>query len=765
MPSENRPLSKFAAKLKRRATVAIVLMVVAIPFAIHGARQSVEQMRITPEKWISTSHPQRQEFEQFRMDFEGNDVVFVSWEDCTLSDPRLTELQYELRSNNLLPDNPDVTPFEQVLTGTESLAEMTSGSLRLEEEEAIDRLGGFLVGADGTTSGAVIVLSYNGNEYRDQSIEQILNVAENATDLSRDEIIIAGPPHDGVVIDAESVRGVNLYGAFSTLVAAIVCLWCLKSWKISGLIIGIAALGQGIVLSIIYYSGMTLDAILIVTPALIFVLTVSAGIHFVNYFTAQADSLDNEQALRAALEEGWKPCWLAVVTTAIGLSSLALSRIQPVAAFGAVSATGLIASVGLLMFLLPDAIRKWPLNRRSSPGKSTKQLSRLSVFVRRFPSPITFVFGLLTFAALMGTTGLTTSVDVTGLFSQQTKIIRDYQWIESNIGATVPVEVVVHFENEDDAPLLDQIQFVKEIHLVVAGVDGIQAVMSASTFLPDKVFTEPSGSLVRQAVLRRRLHDSREELDRLNYFAENDQQQSWRITGRVCATAGTSYGSILKEIQTRVTSRLDENQIAVRPSRISYTGMMPLIETVQMMILGDLFWSLLTAFTLIGVVIFVVLRRPLLSGIVTVLNTFPVVIVFGSMGLLGVPVDIGTMMTAGVALGIAVDDTVHFLCYYQRQLAETGDRRAAVCQSMVTCGSAMLQTTLICVASMLVFALSAFVPTRQFGLIMSSILLTAVLCDLIWLPAILLANQNRKGTEHAEQVVNKEMPMELAEAT
>ena len=741
MASGKPHLSDFATRIKNRANVVIVLLLIAIPFVVHGARQSVENMRITPEKWISTSHPQRQVFEEFRKDFEGNDVVFVAWPGSTINDPRLKHFQAQLTSKNQLPKSPEVVPFDQILTGPDSLETMTSGSLRLDQDEAINRLSGFLIGQDGETSCAVVVLSYDGNEHRDQSIAHIVDVAVEVTQLDREEMIVSGPPHDGVVIDAESIRGVNLFGTISTLVAALVCFWCLKSWRVAGVIIGVASLGQGLVLSIIFYSGMTLDAILIVIPPLVFVLTVSAGIHFVNYFTAQPETVGTEDALRVALDEGWKPCWLGVITTAVGLCSLSLSRIQPVATFGRVSSIGLLISVGVLMCLLPDAIRKWPL-RHKQPSRGTgRRFEALSNLVIQYPSLISLTFGVLILSALVGTKSLTTSVDVTGLFSERTKIIRDYQWIEANIGATVPVEVVVHFDRDKDTSLLDQVRVVDDVHRVVGEIDGIQAVMSAKTFLPDRVLSDSSGPLVRQAILRRRLFDAREELDQLNYFSENAQQQSWRITGRVPATAGRNYGGILNQIQNRVTKTFSQLEMSSDALSVEFTGMMPLIESVQVMILGDLFWSLLTAFTLIGIAIFLLLRQPMVALVVTFLNTLPVLLVFGSMGMLSIPIDIGTMMTAGVAMGIAVDDTVHFLCYFHRRIAKPEDRLEAIRNTIATCGAAMLQTTFICATSMLVFSFSEFVPTRQFGFIMAAILATAVVCDLVCLPAILMLNR------------------------
>ena len=130
---------------------------------------------------------------------------------------------------------------------------------------------------------------------------------------------------------------------------------------------------------------------------------------------------------------------------------------------------------------------------------------------------------------------------------------------------------------------------------------------------------------------------------------------------------------------------------------------------------------------------------------------------FGILGWIGRPLDIGTIMTASVAMGIAVDDTLHFLTFYQRELEMGATRANAVLASYQHCGRAMIQTTTICGSGLGLFALSEFVPTMGFAW-MSVLLLTAALVgDLIVLPAILLSPLGRgsvfaPGSETACQV-------------
>ena len=150
---------------------------------------------------------------------------------------------------------------------------------------------------------------------------------------------------------------------------------------------------------------------------------------------------------------------------------------------------------------------------------------------------------------------------------------------------------------------------------------------------------------------------------------------------------------------------------------------------------------------MIAIVMMVMMRNGRLSptnlanirgGMVSMIpNVFPVILVFGLMGHLGAALDIGSMMTASVAMGVAVDDTIHFLTWFRKGLNKGLARRGALMLAYQRCGAAMTQTTLIGGLGLSVFALSSFTPTQRFGLLMLTLLAAALLGDLLFLPAIL----------------------------
>jgi predicted RND superfamily exporter protein len=202
-----------------------------------------------------------------------------------------------------------------------------------------------------------------------------------------------------------------------------------------------------------------------------------------------------------------------------------------------------------------------------------------------------------------------------------------------------------------------------------------------------------------------------------------------------------------------------------------YTGIVPVVYKASRTLLNNLVTSIFWAFVMIGFVMIFLLRNPgslwpnIPAGLASMVpNVFPVVVIFGSMGWLGIDVDIGTMMTASVAMGVAVDDTIHFLTWYRWGLAEGLDRVGAIREAYKRVGRAMAQTTAIGGLGMFVFALSTFTPTQMFGILMLTLLLAALVGDLVFLPAILAGPIGRVFTASAKDKKPDDGPRQAGEA-
>ncbi len=192
---------------------------------------------------------------------------------------------------------------------------------------------------------------------------------------------------------------------------------------------------------------------------------------------------------------------------------------------------------------------------------------------------------------------------------------------------------------------------------------------------------------------------------------------------------------------------------------VVYTGVVPVVYKAQRTLLTSLTESIGLAFILIAAVMALLLnpgnlptswmkpanlRDGFIAGMVAMIpNVFPVIMVFGVMCHLGMEIDIGTMMTASVAMGVAVDDTIHFLSWFRTNLSRGMSRIDAVIETYRRVGPAMTQTTIVGGLGLFVFALSTFTPTQRFGSLMLVMLATALIGDMVLLPALLAGPAGR----------------------
>jgi predicted RND superfamily exporter protein len=186
-----------------------------------------------------------------------------------------------------------------------------------------------------------------------------------------------------------------------------------------------------------------------------------------------------------------------------------------------------------------------------------------------------------------------------------------------------------------------------------------------------------------------------------------------------------------QNLKTQTAKEKDWNVSAV------YTGVVPIVYKAQRTLLDSLiestFWSFITITPLL-----MFIARSFSAGMVAMLpNVLPVFVIFGVMGWMGIQVDIGSMMTASIALGVAVDDTIHYLTWFREELDKSGSRHHAILEAYRRCATPTFQAAIISGLGLSIFAFSTFTPTQRFGYLMLSILMMGVAAELIFFPALL----------------------------
>ncbi len=774
-------------KYLRRFKVGVVLLALLAVPAIFHSHAAIESLFNRPSDWIPNTVPEKIEFDDFVKNFSAADLIMIAWEGSDLDSVSLAAVATALSplvepspgtDNGALSEviaeglkdevGPEVTasvvdrivglreqtglkhPLKWLRTGTETLDRLTSSPVNLPRDAAVRRLQGSLIGQDASQTCLVASFSMPGLEQRRLLIPGIREIIGEVTDRDASQVSVVGGPFEGGTVDTESVRSMRVFTPPSALIAAVLCLLCLRSIPLTGSIVAIAVIGEGLVLAMVYYTGVPMNAVLIVLPPLIFVLTVSAGIHLSNYYLDAASDfpdLSRAEAARLAMKAGVPPCCLATGTTVVGLSSLMLVRLEPVRIFGGVASLGVVVTLVLLFLLLPGAM-VLTKSRRKKNADQSRQRDGLAAWLRlwmrrRLARPWPTILGFLVVSIILslGLTRLESTVNVPRMFLPDSDIRTQYEWFENHVAPTVTGELLLTFPEmkEDDDPL-KRLSVVAKSHSRLLKLDDVDGVLSAITFVPSISGKRTLAATAQRSVVRKLIRDPASSLGQLGFIARDGGREIWRISIRMPQQAEDDSSGSLDNIRNAVNEVVAGSEL---PVQASLTGGVVIVQKSQEILLRDLFRSFMTAFGVIAIVM-VLMLRSVLGGLVAMApNLFPTVALFGFMGLLAIPLDIGSVMSASVALGIAVDDTVHLLSRFgSRRARGLGQIRAAY-GALTQCGWAMFQTTLVCGLSLMAYWFSDFVPTSRFSLFMFGLLASALLGVVFLLPALMASPLGR----------------------
>lgn len=764
-----------------------VVLLGAAPWLGWQALAALAKNVNSPVHWLPAWHPERQEYLEFLGAFESNDLVVLSWPGCTLDHPALARFADAIER---VADADGRPFFSRVTSGPRAVAELERPPLSLSRAAAVARLQGILVGPDGQTSCAAMIFTDHGIERRHAAVAAIRRVARDSTGLGDEDLRLAGPMMDAVFVDNESARSVQVLLGPSAALILLLSRYCLRTLPVALVVLALSGYCVLLTLASLHLAGDVMNAVLIVLPPLVLVVGVSGGVHLINYFYDAVEQEGPTGAAWRALKLGWLPCTLAAVTTAMGLVSLwfrvelgpaspgavtlvgggnlggvawpalsvAVSQMLPVRLFGLYGAVGVMATLALLLLLVPGALEWLAPASRHAPQVPHPQAAPVTLGDRLWRGGLrTLVLRghgaivLVSLAALvvlgLGARRIETSVKLQALFAPHSRLLRDYAWLEEHLGPMVPVEVIVRFPRPAGSgpqlDFLDRLGWTAEVERRVAEAPYLGASLSTADLVPPLPAGSGAFSLARRRVYNSRLLGERDRLTATRFFRETDAEQLFRISGRVAALNDLDYGRVLDDLRTRVEPHLDRLRAEGVPIRATYTGVIPLVYKCQRLLLDDLFQSFLSALAMVTLVMIAAQRGVGRGLLAMTANLFPMVVLFGALGWSGARMDIGSVMTASVALGMAFDGCMHFLTFYRRGLDEGGTVDAALGHAFHHAGGAIVESLVICGAGLAVFALSSFVPTSRFGLMMVGLLGVALGSQIVLLPALLASPLGR----------------------
>lgn len=480
--------------------------------------------------------------------------------------------------------------------------------------------------------------------------------------------------------------------------------------RIAGVVLPMAVVGMSLVSTLGLYAvcGFQLNSITSLLPPVVIVLSVSVAVHLFDAWNHAVNTGERgDEAVRSTISTVWKPCVFTAAMTAAGLLSLCFSPVPAVQLFGIFSATGVMLSIFFAFSIFPVALR-WT-KARPSHGKTTlmsRFLHRLTDWTGRYPTAILTIALLISLVSFWSATTIENNTDLIRFFKKSDPTYIAYADVNRTLGSVRALDLLM--QRADGAafnPLTDLEplnQFVENIGDIpdVVRVDSIVASVSPTSDAPPLLarFIADEGKTLRMQV----------HLDDIGSARAAD------ICDQIQVQAETILGS-----EWIVQPTGDYYQMVRDSNQLVSTLMKSFVMTLVIIMVSTclLFRSI----------------RVLIPAFIP--NLLPIIWGAGLMGALGIDLSTGTAMVAAVVIGLAVDDTIHYLHHFQsfRHLPI----REATRSTTLRIGSALTASSIVLVGGFWMGAFGSFIPTNTFALLTGCMMISALFCDLLVLPAYL----------------------------
>lgn len=573
------------------------------------------------------------------------------------------------------------------------------------------------------------------NKQRKQEIEQIYEIAGKLK--SDADIFLGGSYLVGHQLINIIQNDLKLFGGAIGLAICIMLFVLFRQWR--WVIIPVTCCVTSVVLTMGLFGLLDLRTTIISSNfiALQMILTLAISVHLiVQYRQLENEDSDasQEKLVSDMLRKKIKPCFYAGITTSVGFGSLIFSGIQPVVSFGWMMIVAMLVSIAISLIFLPAMLSLFKRNQRSPDNNfSKKVIDAIAKATLARPGIVFTVSTIIVVVSVLGLLRLTVENSFLNYFAKDTKVYQELTFIDQEFGGSTPLDVVLTIPKSDQN---------KELALSAKSVQQAQV---AQTILQQYTASGNTTSVVNFTELAKQLNDGRPlteyELTAIyrlvddnlresligSYFSKEHNQL--RISSRVQdSTEGLNRAEYLENIRKDFQANgIEESEYELTNLFVLYQDILQRLFNSQILTLGIVYLALF-------VVMWILFKQFSVALVALVPNIICTLLILSIMGYANIPLDLMTITIAAIAMGIAVDDTIHFVHHY---LAGGKDRESAVKGAYFSVGYAMLFTTLIICVGFALLAFSDFIPSVLFGILTALAMLIALITDLTLLPAML----------------------------
>ena len=494
--------------------------------------------------------------------------------------------------------------------------------------------------------------------------------------------------------------------------------------------------------------------------ALLLILTISLTVHvLVKINELQKGSSDNAKSLIAAIDQMFLPCFFAALTTAVAFLSLLLGDLKPVIEFGKMMAFGISIAFIFTFSFLPSSLSLINNNKSKDYLSLHKITSRILAISKKYSSFIYLTFTIVFCVLIFGTSKLVVENRFIDYFDEETEIYQGMLEIDQNLGGTATLDIIIKeplfidsddlIEDEffDDSLFDDESSSASGYWWNVYSLAELEEIHDYLDSLPEigKVLSVASGiKLARQinngedlndlelALLRSVLPEDIRETLLYSYINKDDSVV--RISTRVNESAeNLNRNELLEKINNDLITKFNLSE-----DRYELTGLAVLYNNMLQSLFQSQIGSLLVVFSVIAFMLLLIFKSFKIMIIGLIPNIFVASSVVGILGLLKIPLDIMTITVAAISVGMAVDNTIHYIYRYKKEMKITHSVEMALLNAHTTTGRAIFYTATTIATGFSILSLSNFFPTQLFGIFTALAMLIAFISSLSLLPNLLV---------------------------
>jgi len=482
-------------------------------------------------------------------------------------------------------------------------------------------------------------------------------------------------------------------------------------------------------------------------PVFIVAIGIADAVHIYSvWLTKRRDGLGNYDAVYESISKNFLPILLTSMTTIVGFATLTLSKVVPIATLGIATASGAALAFIISIVWMPAVLLILKKEVKPVTVKEGTSLGNLGYgdFIVRNDKKLILFFTIIIATIGWGLTYIKVDSNVIRYFDKEVEIRQSTEFNMDNLTGPLTYTIIVDSGEKNgikEPEYLKTVQrfydeyqaaFPKDIRHISSLLDTIKRY---NKIVNQKDEVPENRNLIAQYLLlfTSSLAQGMEITDKVDFF-----EQKLRIS------VSTNIVDTTKDLEM---IQYAQDWWDKTPYKATVTGQAVMYAFMQKDITETLIYSLSLTILIVSLMMLFIFRRLKILWILLLPNILPVALVLGLMGWLGLTVDMGVAISGAIIIGVAVDDTIHFLVKYFEarkrglSMAETFD------EVLRYAGKAILFTTIVLSGAFSIFAFSTFAPNQNFGIVTAAALVIALITDLFLLPALLSVFDNKKTKE------------------